>query len=133
MIGQRTCGWIIATLLGVCVSTAQATNGYSPTGFGTANKGLAGAGVALPQDALAGATNPAGMLFVGSRFDLGAALFSPDRGFKADDNAGPPPAMPGDPSSVPAGSYDSRKDLFLIPHLGWNRRLDEHSSIGVLC
>jgi len=118
-------------LLGV-FGVAQATNGYSPTGFGTPNKGLAGAGVAFPQDAMAGATNPAGNFFVGNRIDLGAAVFAPDRGFTADDNAGPPPAGPGEPSSIPPGDYDSRNDYFLIPHFGWNRRIDEVSTIGVL-
>ncbi len=118
--------------LGTAATTVQATNGYSPTGFGTANKGLAGAGVALPQDALAGATNPAGMVHVGHRIDLGVALFAPDRGFTADNNAGPPPMGPGDPSSVPPGTYDSRNDLFLIPHAGWNTPIDDKSSIGVL-
>ena len=43
--------FLTAALLGT-TTVAQATNGYSPTGFGTANKGLGGAGVALPQDAL---------------------------------------------------------------------------------
>jgi len=110
------------------VSVAQATNGYSPTGFGTTNKGLAGAGVALPQDTLAGATNPAGMVQVGDRIDVGMALFAPDRGFTADPNAAPT----SPPPSVPAGTYHSENDLFLIPHAGWNRKLDERSSIGVL-
>jgi len=114
------------------LGVAQATNGYSPTGFGTVNKGLAGAGVALPQDAMAGATNPAGNFFVGDRIDLGAAIFAPDRGFTADNNAGPPPMAPSDPSSIPPGSYDSRNDYFLIPHFGWNKKIDEFSSIGVL-
>ena len=104
---------------------AHATNGYSPTGFGTANKGLAGAGVALPQDALAGATNPAGMVHLGDRIDGGLAFFSPDRGFTADNNASGGP-------SVPPGNFDSRLDLFLIPHFGWNHQIDQNRSIGVL-
>ena len=107
------------------VNAAHATNGYSPTGFGAANKGLAGAGVAFPQDTLAGATNPAGMVFVGDRVDVGASVFHPSRGFKADNNAGPPP-------NVPPGDYDSDKEWFLIPTAGWNRQIDERSSIGVL-
>ncbi len=112
-----------------CVLTvAQATNGYSPTGFGTANKGLAGAGVALPQDAMAAATNPAGQVYIGDRLDLGVALFAPNRGFTADDNAAPVPPPP----SVPPGTYDSRNDYFLIPHLGWSKQIDEVSSVGVL-
>ena len=122
-IGSRA----IATGAMLCAFTAAlATNGYSPTGFGTANKGLAGAGVAFPQDALAGATNPAGMVHLGNRLDVGAALFAPDRGFTADPNGGPP--FP----TIPAGSYNSDNDIFLIPHFGWNRKLDENSSIGVL-
>ena len=34
-------------------STAYATNGYFSHGYGTKSKGLAGGGVALPQDAMA--------------------------------------------------------------------------------
>ena len=125
---QRIKGSATAVVLVGIFSGAHATNGYSPTGFGAANKGIAGAGVALPQDALAGATNPAGMVHVGERLDVGLAVFNPHWGFTADDNgaANPPPP------SVPAGSYDSENDLFLIPHFGWNTKLTADSSIGVL-
>ena len=54
--------------LGV-MSPVFATNGYFAHGYGTKNKALAGAGVALPQDAMIAATNPAGMVWVGA--DLG--------------------------------------------------------------
>ncbi len=33
---------------------------------------------------------------------------------------------------MPPGTYDSRNDYFLIPHFGWNKQIDEVSSIGVL-
>ena len=119
---------LAVTLVAVLASAPQvrATNGYSPTGFGTANKGLVGAGVALPQDTLAAATNPAGMALLGHRLDVGAALFNPNRGFTANDDAQTPPFP-----SVPAGRYESRTDVFLVPHFGWNRPLDDNSSIGV--
>lgn len=107
---------------------AQATNGYTPTGFGTANKGMAGAGAALAQDALAGATNPAGLVDLGDRLDLGVAVFKPNRGFTADNNAGPLPPFP----NVPPGRFESGNDLFLIPHFGWSHAFDADSSIGVL-
>lgn len=104
-----------------------ATNGYSPTGFGTTNKGLAGAGVALPQDALAAATNPAGMGLLEERTDVGVAFFSPsDRGYTANDDALPSPY----PSITP-GDYTSDNDLFFIPHIGWNKPLSDHSSVGI--
>jgi len=105
---------------------AQATNGYSPTGFGTTNKGLAGAGVALPQDSLAAATNPAGMVRLGERLDLGAAVFLPNRRFVARDDGNPPPFP-----SIPTGRYDSKNDIFLVPAFGWNHRLNDRSTIGV--
>ncbi len=108
---------------------ANATNGYSPTGFGTTNKGLAGAGVALPQDSLAAATNPAGTAHIGDRLDVGVALFMPDRGFTADPYTDPDPFNP--PQSVPPGTYNSHNDWFLIPTFGWSHQLNEHSAIGV--
>jgi long-chain fatty acid transport protein len=111
----------IASALISVAGVATATNGYSPTGFGTINKGLAGAGVALPQDAMAGATNPAGMVEVGDRIDAGVALFAPDRSFTAET-----------PGPIAQGTETSENDLFLIPHFGWNKQIDENRSIGIL-
>ena len=56
-----------------------ATDGYFSIGYGLKQVAQGGAGVALPQDALAAATNPAGIVFVGDRFDLGVTLFRPIR------------------------------------------------------
>ena len=71
------------SLLAIAVSgvlaapVANATNGYFAHGYGTKEKGLAGAGAAYSQDSMAASTNPAGMAFVGDRMDIGAAIFSP--------------------------------------------------------
>lgn len=46
-----------------------AANGTQLTGYGAKAAGMAGASVAFPQDAIAAATNPAGMAEVGSRVD----------------------------------------------------------------
>jgi long-chain fatty acid transport protein len=62
---------------------ALATNGYLAHGYGVKAQGLAGAGIALPQDALAAATNPAGTAFVGERADIGATWFRPTRARKS--------------------------------------------------
>ncbi len=109
-----------------CVSsiTVFATNGYSPHGFGTKSKAMGGAGVALPLDTLSAATNPANMVQVGASMDLGAALFSPHRGYTAHNNG-----TPGFPVFEP-GTFESDKEYFFIPHLGYNRMLDRHSSLG---
>jgi long-chain fatty acid transport protein len=106
-------------------SIAFATNGYFSHGFGTKSKGLAGAAVALPQDAMVAATNPAGMVHVGSRWDVGLAAFNPNRGYTANDDAQPGSA------SIPAGEFESSNDFFFIPHFGINWMLDDVSSVGL--
>lgn len=107
--------------------SAEATNGYFTHGYGTANKGLAGAGVALPQDALTVATNPAGLLFVSKRYDVGLALFNPNRQYTID---GAPSGFPGTFGLVP-GTVESDSELFAIPHFAakWDR--GPNSAFGV--
>jgi hypothetical protein len=58
-------------------ASAGATNGYFSHGYGTLYKGLAGAGSALHLSTLAPATNPASMVWVGHRYDVGVAVFNP--------------------------------------------------------
>jgi long-chain fatty acid transport protein len=106
---------------------ANATNGYFTHGTGLINRSLGGAGVALPQDAMTAATNPAGMAFVGNRFDLGAVLFRPDRGYSsgaslANGNGGA--------FTIGPNSEDSGDATFLIPSLGINYMLTERDAIG---
>ena len=43
---------MLAAIAVLLAPAAEATNGYFTHGYGTSNKGLAGAGVAFPQDAL---------------------------------------------------------------------------------
>lgn len=107
---------------------ANATNGYFSHGYGTKSKGLAGGGSALPQDAMAAASNPAGMVFVGDRMDLGVALFSPSpRSYEV---TGAPSGAPGTFGLVPE-KVESDSDMFLIPHFARNWMLDENSSVGL--
>lgn len=126
----RTKPSLLALMVSAAVlapSAAFATNGYFAHGYSTKTNGLAGAGVALPQDAMAAATNPAGMVTVGSRIDLGAALFSPRREYTV---TGMPSGFPGTFGLVPE-NVESDSEYFLIPHFGWNKMLDSQSSFGV--
>ena len=103
-----------------------ATNGYWSHGYGPKSKSMAGACVAMSFGAMCAASNPGSLAVVGNRFEIGAALFMPSRGFKADDNAMTPPF-----ASIPPGKYESDNDYFLIPHFAYNRMLDDVSSVGV--
>lgn len=109
---------VLALVAGGLVSpVAHATNGYFSHGYGMKAKGMGGVGIALPQDALAAATNPAGMVMVGDRIDFGVDWFKPNR------HAVAPPQV-GELS----GNGDSS---FLIPEFGYNKSLGSDSSFGV--
>lgn len=100
---------------------ASATNGYFSHGIGIKAKSMGGVGIALPQDSLAAATNPAGMALVGNRMDLGVDWFSPDRTTTWGPNV----------PYRPAGEYNSDSKNFLIPEFGYNMMLNDKMSLGV--
>jgi len=88
---------------------------------------MAGACVALVETAMCAATNPASLVHLDNRWEVGLSFFSPDRGFRANDDAMTPPF-----ASVPPGMYKSENDCFCIPHFAYNRKLDENSNIGLI-
>ncbi len=103
---------------------ALATNGYFSHGYGMKAKGMAGVGIALPQDALAAATNPAGMVFVGDRLDVGVDWFRPVRDSEIVSPFGAIPGLTGD--------FDgSGKKNFFVPEFGYNKMLGWNMSLGV--
>ena len=109
-------------------SQGFATNGYFSHGAGIKNRALAGAGVAFPQDAMASATNPAGMVFIGNRFDVGGLLFSPDREYDSSSSI----AMGGGGAfTIGPDSETSGDKLFLIPSFGINKMITDKTAIGL--
>ena len=108
-------------------TTSFATNGYFGHGYSAYSNGLAGAGVALPQDAMASATNPAGMVWVDQSLDVGAAYFSPHRQYTVNGN---PSGLPGTFGLAP-GTVESDSNDFYIPHFGVNWKIGNDQAIGV--
>ncbi|MBC8269859.1 MAG: outer membrane protein transport protein, partial [Rhodospirillaceae bacterium] len=105
-------------------NVAQATNGYFSSGYGVAAKGTAGAGAALKgQDALSGATNPASMVNVGNRVDVGIAAFNPNRSITAS-------LSDASTSTITVGKYKSSRNWFAVPEFGVNTMLDDNTSLG---
>lgn len=107
-------------------AAVSATNGYFLIGFGAKSRGMGGVGVALPQDGLAAAFNPAGMGSVPAtvmRFDVGAELFNPPRSVSLDsgiletESAGPV-------------EHESGSNLFLIPNMGGIMKFNRDLTIG---
>jgi len=117
---------ILAGLLATLISPAFATNGYLAHGYGIKSKGMAGAGVALPQEALIAATNPAGIAFLGNRVDISAAVFSPRRNYDVKDSSLAP-----SPMGLTQGKVESGRKYFVLPEAGATWQLDDHKSVGL--
>ncbi len=63
---------------------AMATNGYFAHGYGMTAKGMGGASTAMAKDTFGGANNPASMVWVGDRLDIGVDWFKPIRDAERD-------------------------------------------------
>lgn len=107
-------------LAGVAFSSAAlATDGMFSPGYGMTANGMGGAATAMSEDTFGGANNPASMVFVGNRIDLGASLFSPQR--QASVYGGTPAAT----------TESSDANYFVIPEFGYNHMLTSNLSLGV--
>ncbi len=108
-------------------SSLYATNGYFSHGYGVRYKSMAGAGVAISFSTLGSATNPAGLVYLGNRYDVNIGLFNPNREFTVTGN---PSGFDGTFGLAP-GTVESDKPYFIIPSIGANWAIDNNSSIGI--
>jgi long-chain fatty acid transport protein len=117
---------LTALALAFAPAAAFATLGYFSHGYGLKAEGMGGVGIALPQDALAPATNPAGNAWIGNRFDGQLEWFRPIREADIVNNANPP-FGPGR-----SGTYDaSGRKNFLIPSGGYNHMINQDFALGI--
>ncbi len=114
----------LAAIAAACIAgPALATNGYFPHGYGMKAKGMGGASMGMAQDSLGGATNPAGMAFAGSRWDIGLDVFMPKRDAQRTGATGVFGGM--------NGKVESDKERFFIPEFGYNLMLGSNMSLGL--
>src|SRR3990167_4509744 len=120
-------GLMISGLL-LSLST-WAANGAYDYGFSEITRGMGGAGSALPQDTLIAAINPAGMVDVGKRMDMGTMLYLPNIQYTAAsiDTAGFSPSN----VAVASGKVRSSESLFVLPDFGMNLPINHKSALGV--
>lgn len=116
-------------LTGMTLPAAHATNGYFEPGYSVKSLGMGGVGIAFPQDALAAAMNPAGMVDVGNRLDFGVSFFQPKRDARLSSDATVMTPM----GVYPIGGGYSGNDTktFTIPEFGFNYMLNPTMSVGV--
>lgn len=134
--------------LSVLTFQANATNGYYTLGYSAKDKGTAGTSIARGRDALSMATNPATMLQIGDRLDIGLNLFLPMReytvsgapslpdGFSPVIGNIPSCAAPGVapcqlPLSIGEQNIESGRKIFFIPNIAYVKQLDDSSAIGL--
>ncbi len=111
-------------LAGIALPAAHATDGYFQPGYSVKANGMGGVGIALPQDALAAATNPAGMALIGNRVDGGLSLFRPDREASFSNFQGI--------TGGQAGTYSGNdQQNFIIPEVGANYMINPTMSAGI--
>ena len=120
----------LAVVVGLLLAgNAFATNGYFTHGNGTKNKSMAGAGIALPEDAIDVANNPAVAPFVGDQLIFGASVFSPIRKYSttaSDFNGGCGPG--GCAITIGPNSIESDSNYFIIPHIAKSWQIDESTA-----
>jgi len=113
----------IVTLL--LTTPLWATNGYFTHGIGTKNKGMAGAGLAMPEDAISVANNPASALSNTGKYDLGIAVFSPLRHYETTDSLY---NGQGGTFTIGPNSIDSDNNYFYIPHMAGAWKINDQSA-----
>lgn len=110
-----------AVAAAVASPSAFATYGYFSHGYGMKAKSMAGASTAMTSDAFGGANNPATMVWVGDRLDVGIDNFRPIRSV---DRSGA--------SAVALDAHSkSEQDQFFVPEIGYNSMLGSKSSLGI--
>ena len=100
---------------------AFATNGYFAHGYGMKAKGMGGAATAMSEDAMGGANNPASMVWVGDRLDIGIDWFRPIREAN----------RVGSTGGFNDYSQKSETNNFFVPEIGYNKMLSKAMSLGV--
>lgn len=108
--------------------TSMATDGYFRHGYGIKYSAIGGSGVALSLSSIGAASNPAGLAFLGNRYDINFGLFSPNRSFTVTGN---PSQMQGTFGLIP-GTVESESNYFPMPTLGANWMLNETMALGVM-
>lgn len=110
----------IAVAAALAAPSAFATNGYFAHGYGMKASGMGGVSTAMTHDTFGGANNPATMVWVGNRMDIGASIFNPERSA----------TRTGSAAGINASS-ESDSTFFLVPEFGYNKMLNPNMSFGV--
>lgn len=117
----------VLTAVGICGlqpgQTAMAAGGVLMTSVGAKEKGMGGAGLALPQDAVAPINNPASTVEVADQVSFGGTVVLSEPAMNVEGTGtGPFP--------LAEGKWDAVERLFTVPYLSATKRIDDRWSAG---
>lgn len=114
----------LATLTTVLAlpQAASATDGYFLNGMGAKAKGAGGVAIAMPDDAVAIAANPAAAVVLDNRLDAGIEVFIPSRGVD----------ISGNGAGLNGSWSGNGANPFVLPELGYVRQLDDTFAVGLV-
>lgn len=117
VVGALAIGAVAVTL----PCSAFATDGYFENGYGVKAKGMGGAAIAYPQEALGMAANPAAATALGNSFEIDADYFRPIRSATIHGNL-----------AAPDADYNGNGlRRFVIPELGVTYQLSPRWAVGL--
>ncbi len=119
---RRQAAAALATAALLAPFAARATDGYFSHGYGMKAMGMGGASIASTDDTFGGANNPAQMVWVGNRMDIGMSYFGPDRSATRSG---------GQYAPMMDGSVGSNSNVFFLPEFGFNHMYRPDLSFGV--
>ncbi len=122
MISAALAAGTAVAAIALSAAPAGATNGYMGICAGAKNCGMAGAGVALPQDSTSGAVNPALMGRVKDQVTVSPGWFHPVRSLdRSGSNSG----------QIPKVDETSLMENFPEGSAGFNYRLNPEVTVGI--
>lgn len=110
--------------------TSQAINGIYDYGYGQINRGMGGAGIAMPQEAFATTINPSGMNEVKHNFDAGVAIYFPDLYAKYGQGTAGIDVNGVQPLAGGIGTHTSQMKTFFMPDIAYIYHYDKRNHFG---
>ena len=117
-------GWVAFS------APAGATNGMRLTGFGPVQNSMGGVGVGATLDSASVLSNPAGLVDLGPRVDLGGQYFKPNVEYSGVESP-LPPGFTGAVIAQPGVQFDTRRGGSPIPAVSGIVRLGPDLAFGI--
>lgn len=122
--------WVsMALSAGICTAgSALANNAMNPHGYGTKNKAMGGAGMALPREAAAVINNPAVAIEVAGQMQAGISVYHPRANYYTTEssNNGENGAFTIGPNAI-----DAEQKYLVQPYFATSALIQENSAVAV--